>query len=397
MLAMFTMSAMQLFFERSSMQRPCGRLCQIRLQWKFLATLSLSIGLAGMHVRVAASSEPVAPTAPRSGETSDERSSELEREASWKNPTPEEVRNQVLQWLNAVDVPADVVARARLEWPDTRAMPDGDLLDHIVLTVAIVEPRAERLLKAAHALDRVAIESVPVDWIEESVLLPVRDMIRLWLGREYSRRSMFDEGILQLAELDLMTSVDPATLLFHRAACQYWLLDAEAAIESIDTLLERAEMIPVRYERLARLLRADATSLESESLDHIARRMRDITRRLDLGRAGPKTRGVQDGVIESLDKLITAIEKQQQEQNQSGSGGTGSGKGGSGQPMQDSRPAGGKGPGEVTRRDLGDGEGWGDLPPHKREEALQQITREFPAHYREVIEQYFKRLATEEP
>ena len=65
--------------------------------------------------------------------------------------------------------------------------------------------------------------------------------------------------------------------------------------------------------------------------------------------------------------------------------------------MQDSRPAGGKGPGEVTRRELGDGEGWGDLPPHKREEALQQITREFPAHYREVIEQYFKRLATEEP
>ena len=136
------------------------------------------------------------------------------------------------------------------------------------------------------------------------------------------------------------------------------------------------------------------TSLEDESLDHIARRMRDVTRRLGLGRAGAQTRRVQDGVIESLDKLIAAIEKQQQQQDQSGSGGVGgSGKGGTGKPMDDSRIADGKGPGDVTRRDIGDTEGWGNLPPHKREEALQQIGREFPAHYREAIEHYFKRLA----
>ena len=61
--------------------------------------------------------------------------------------------------------------------------------------------------------------------------------------------------------------------------------------------------------------------------------------------------------------------------------------------MDDSRLADGKGPGEVTRRDLGDTDGWGNLPPHQRDEALQQIGREFPAHYREAIEQYFKRLA----
>lgn len=64
--------------------------------------------------------------------------------------------------------------------------------------------------------------------------------------------------------------------------------------------------------------------------------------------------------------------------------------------MEDSMPAGGKGPGEVTKRDVGDGEGWGNLPPHQREEALQQIGREFPTHYREAIEQYFKRLAAGE-
>jgi hypothetical protein len=35
------------------------------------------------------------------------------------------------------------------------------------------------------------------------------------------------------------------------------------------------------------------------------------------------------------------------------------------------------------------------MPPKEREEAMQQIIREFPSHYRDVIEQYFKRLATE--
>ena len=45
-------------------------------------------------------------------------------------------------------------------------------------------------------------------------------------------------------------------------------------------------------------------------------------------------------------------------------------------------------------RDLGVGDDWGRLPPHDREQALQQIGREFPPHYREAIEQYFKRLAS---
>ena len=56
---------------------------------------------------------------------------------------------------------------------------------------------------------------------------------------------------------------------------------------------------------------------------------------------------------------------------------------------------GGKGPGDVTKRNIGSESDWGDLPPKEREEALQQIGRDFPAHYRDVIEQYFKKLASE--
>ncbi len=64
-------------------------------------------------------------------------------------------------------------------------------------------------------------------------------------------------------------------------------------------------------------------------------------------------------------------------------------------PAPDSRILGGKGPGQVDKKPLGAGSGWGDLPPKQRQEALQQIGKDYPAHYRDLIEQYFRKLASE--
>jgi hypothetical protein len=330
---------------------------------------------------------------------------DLERPPSWSIPSYADVRRRMIGWLDMMaasgTAPVADVAAAKATWSEQ--LPDDDavdLLDHVMDSLSRIDPRCAALQRSV-ADGRVADEPAPADvgWLADAATdVFERDAVRLWLGRERVRRDRFDEGLVLLADLDPATAIDPASLLFHRAACQHWLLEADVAVESLDRLLERSGEIPVRYERVARLLRADIAALEDESLDHIARRMRDITRRLDLGRAGPKTLAVQDGVIDSLDKMIKQIEQQQQQQQQSqSSGGSGGGgRSGNGTPMDDSRIAGGKGPGEVTKRDIGDSDGWGKLPPHKREEALQQIGREFPAHYREAIEQYFKRLASGE-
>ncbi len=307
---------------------------------------------------------------------------ELAREPSWPAPTRAELRDRTTAWLAT----RGDTAPAAIEAWDESAEP----LDAVVAVIRRADPRAA-------AVDAAATDPAATVWLDGSDIDSFeRDTLRLWLARELVRRDRFDEALPLLAGLDLATSVDPATLLFHRAACQHWLLDAEAAVDSIDQLLERAGAIPVRYERVARLLRADIAGLEEGSLDHIARRMRDITRRLDLGRAGPATRQVQDSVVASLDRLIKELEDQQQ-QGASGSAGAGGGaaggQGGAAAPMDDSRLAGGQGKGEVQARDVGSGDGWGNLPPHAREAALQQIGREFPPHYREAIELYFKRLA----
>ncbi len=308
---------------------------------------------------------------------------DLERPPTWSLPAVADVQERLFAWIGSSPAPDEVREAARRTWADATVRPDA--LDRVVVACAVVEPRVAAVVADLDA-DQTWLAGPGVDPF-------LRDAVRLWLGRECVRRDRFDDGLALLADLDPTTSVDPATLLFHRAACQHWLLEADVALETLDRLLERSGEIPVRYERVARLLRADIAALEEESLDHIARRMRDITRRLDQGRAGPRTRAVQDGVIESLDKLIAKLEEQQQQCQSGGGGGGGSGRGGQGKPMDDSRIADGKGPGEVTRRELGGTDGWGNLPPHRRDEALQQIGREFPAHYREVIEQYFKRLA----
>jgi len=139
-------------------------------------------------------------------------------------------------------------------------------------------------------------------------------------------------------------------------------------------------------------MEADLKPLKPDSLDEIARLMSDVGRRLELARAGKKVRDEEETIIAKLEKLIEEKEKQQQQQQQQQAGQPQGNQ--SNNPAQDSKPAGGpRGKGEVDPKNIGKKDGWGNLPPKERQEVLQQIGRELPAHFRETIEEYFKRLA----
>jgi hypothetical protein len=323
----------------------------------------------------------------------------FKRAATWTPPTSEAIDHRINGWIQGrpEQLLRDQLGEA---WRQGGAGDRDTPLDRIFRIFMAADPRCVGLRDAVAGGSPAAVAEA-AGWLldgddaastDERFL---RETVSLWLGRELVRRQRFDEALPWLGGLDVETSVDPVSLLFYQAACEHWLLRIEPALASLDRLLEREEEIPVRYARLARMLRVDLEPLEEDSLDHIARRMRDVTRRLDLGHAGNRVRGVQDEVVAALDKLIKKLEDQQN-QNQSGGGGGAAGNGGNGSPMDDSRIAGGRGPGEVTKKDIGEGDGWGNLPPQQRDEALQQIGRDFPAHYREAIEHYFKRLAAGE-
>ena len=307
-------------------------------------------------------------------------------------PPAERVREQALAWLT--DRKADEATRQATEriWQD-----DGrylSSLDRLAQTFALADERA-RSLASLCSNPRTQGPLAPQEWLKADELPPFeRDNLRLFYGQWLAQQRYYDEALAQLGGLDAGRVVDPASLLFYQAVVYHRLLDKEHGLKVIHDLLTNVSGVPRRYRSVAELMQSDLTALKDESLDHVSRQMEDIRRRLGLGRAGEKVRQVEDDVIAALDKMIKEAEdRQQQQQQQSDS--QPSGGAAPRQAMPDSRIARMHGKGEVDRRRLGNTSGWGDLPPKQREEALQQIGKEFPSHYRDAIEQYFRKLAAE--
>jgi hypothetical protein len=310
--------------------------------------------------------------------------------------TEDEIRTQVAKWLDEAKVEPAVKAQALALWPAELAGESGtELLKRLAETFAVADPQARELVEfCSHPLDGVVVPEFAFLKDEGRPAL-VRNNLRLLLGRWFSQERLYEESLAQLGDLTPEQVVDPASLLFYQGVAHHRLLQKEPGLKTIRRLLDDVEGQPQRYVSVAGMMYEDLKALKDDSLDHVSRLMDDVNRRLDLGRTGPKVRKVEDDIVASLDKLIEEMEKQQQQQQ--GGGGAGSGSQRSSSPAQDSRILGGRGPGDVDRKNIGSKSGWGDLPPKQRQEALQQIGKDFPSHYREVIEQYFRKLAGDEP
>lgn len=318
---------------------------------------------------------------------------EFSGQGTWKTPAVEQVRAQLEEWLTASKADETKLLQVKALWegaPD--AIEADDMLDRLAASFAVVEQRAGELVVLCSVPRRTAKLPDFVWLADEATPAFERNNLRLYLARWLVRNRLFDEALAQLESLSPEQVVDPAGLLFYQAVIYQRTLKKEPGLAAINRLLEKPDDIPRRYASLAKLLQADLENLKDDSLDHISRRMDDVERRLDLGRPGQKTRDVEDGIIKSLDKLIKELE------DQAAAAAAAAGAQGTlrpSSPAPDSRPMGGKGPGQVANKDIGNKSGWGDLPPKERQEALQQIGKEFPAHYRDMIEQYFRNLASE--
>ncbi len=316
----------------------------------------------------------------------------IRKAPTWRPPQVSDVKAQVVAWLqkNAADPGLRSKALAVVSGIGDQAG-GSELLDRLAETFALVDPKVVQLVEiCSHPRSSLILPSFA--FLTDSKTPPlVAANMRLYYGRWLVQGQWFEEALEQLGGLKTAEVVAPAELLFYQGVTYHRMLNKDEGLKVINQLLDGAEASPRRYVAVAYLMQADLNSLEEETLDHIARRMEDVQRRLDLGRAGPKVRKVEDGVIESLDKMIKKIEDEQDKQNQSQPNSLQSSR-----PADVSRPAGGKAPGAVTKKDIGHKSGWGDLPPKEREEALQQMGRDFPPHYRDAIEEYFRKLATEE-
>ncbi len=327
--------------------------------------------------------------------------STLKRASSWNWPDNGRVMAKLDSYLSSTSTQSKIGGDTLSELESIRG---PGLLESLVRIAASREPAIATLLEKLNApitaasreemenaLSSILANGEIPDWLKAD--------LQLMVSRSLVQHAYYDEAISRLETLTLDTVSDPATLLFNLAVCQHHLLRKEECIETLSKLLEREIDLPTRYAITARLMEADIKPLEEDSLDEISRMMNDVERRLTLGRTGKIVREKQQAIIDKLDKSIDQIEQQlqqqqqqqqmqqqqqQQQQNQQDSS----------QPMDQSQIAEVKGEGDIDNKDIGKGSGWGNLPPAQRQEALQNMTKDLPSHYRDVIEAYFKRLAT---
>lgn len=304
---------------------------------------------------------------------------ELREPASWKVIGADEAKTMVEQ---AIGDDAPMKQKVADIWADLA----GDNLNRAAESAALLDPAVRDLLKHCEAAESAGRPITYSSW--DKLPEPIRDSLRLYYTRWLVRERLFDEASQQLAAIKLENVVDPAAMLFYQSVVSHRLLDKKACVDASNKLLENAGDIPRRYEQMARLLAADIQPLKTDSPDEIARMMSDVERRLDLGRAGKRVRKQEDEIVAKLDKLIKKLEEQlQQQQQQQPQGGQSS------RPLDDSKAAGMQAAGDVQSKDHDNRAEWGNLPPERRRTTLQQISRELGAHYREVIEEYFRKIA----
>jgi hypothetical protein len=314
-------------------------------------------------------------------------------EPTWQPVAPEAVRTRLEDYLQTAHLEAGPQAEARDAW---RSTSDGtDLLERLANSLAKADQCVAALMNFCSTPRQPGRALPDFAWLADSETpLIVRNNIRLYLARWLVQQGYYDEAVAWTNGLETSDVVAPDALLFYRAIAYHQLVEPAQADAALAELMQRQDGLPTRYQKLAELMRHDITGLEDDSLDHISRRMNDVRRRLAQGRPGERAQGVENGVIESLDKLIKKAEDQAKKNAQAAAAASGQSQPST--PMQDSQIAELKAPGKVDRKDVGHKAGWGNMNDKDREKAMQEIGREFPSHYREVIEEYFRRLAAEE-
>ncbi|MBT4724165.1 MAG: hypothetical protein HOB29_04310 [Planctomycetaceae bacterium] len=318
---------------------------------------------------------------------------ELEKRASWSFPDQLTVKANLDKYLSDSEVSEAILQQITVLWEIPIESSDRSLLlDQLINSFALANKEVRELTTRLETTPATAANIIPAMLTDESQNDFLRNNLRLFYARWLAHSDLQDECLQVLEGITPNQVVDPATLLFYQATGYHRLLAKDVCLQKINLLLENEEQLPRRYSTIANLMKADVGPLKPDSLDEVARLMADIRRRLKLGRAGTRVRQEEEDVIAKLDKMIEELEQQQQQQ-QSGSGG---GSSSSSSPAQDSSNLGGSGPGNVDKKSVKEGDDWGALPPRERQKALQQISKELPAHYREVIEEYFRKLARDE-
>jgi hypothetical protein len=328
----------------------------------------------------------------QSGAESEDPASSGDRGAAFAPQAAAAVEQRLLEWL-ALAKPEESIARAvTAAWAESKtedAVAGDELLERLIESLSQADPALKGMLSEARQ------GKIPEALVYEGVRSEpfFRDHVRLWHARWLTQHRLYDEAQQLLDQLTPEGLIDPATYFFCRATCQFQLLQAAEARDSLTLLLNNTLQVPPRYRAVAEMMQQELREFPEDGMPRVARVMNDVHRRLDLGRSGDSTQRQETRVIDLLDKLLEDMENQQDQQNGGGSGGQSqqnqSGQQGASQSQVKGAPA----DGVADRKELAEKGSWGMLDKQSEAKARELIRQQFPANYLDAISKYTQKIA----
>jgi len=315
-----------------------------------------------------------------------------------KAAAPEVAKARAATWLKSVGK-MDQAAFDKI-WNEA----GRPVVDRVADTLALGNADAAKLLADVKKTDASAPTDLPAV-IKESKDAYFQTNLAVAFAKSLSVKRVYEEALAALTVARPEEAVDPSAYFFYKAVAEHALIKKEQATRSITRLLDDVTDAPDRYKMVATLMFFEMQnwSPDPKDLANIEKLMDNSGRRLDLARAGKETQEIQKKIVFRLDEIIKEAENKQKQQGQCNGGNcpNGSCPGGQsgGNTTQPSNPAndsvimGGAGAGKVDDKKLRQyAEQWGTLPPDKRAEIVNETTRDLPAKYKPMIEDYFKSL-----
>jgi hypothetical protein len=317
-----------------------------------------------------------------------------------KAATPEAAKARAEAWLKSVGK----FDQAAFDGIWDKA--DRSVLDRVADTLALGNAEVKALLADLRKSDAPAPASVPAVLKDAKQDPFFRANLGVAFARSAGSKKAYEEALEALAGVTPEAAVDPASLFFFKAVAEHALMKKDAAVATVERLVNDVPDAPDRYKVIAILMSFELQGWSPDPKDfgNIERLMDNSGRRLDLSRPGEVTQDYQKKIVFRLDELIKELEnKSKPNSSQANSGNCPNGGDQPGQNpgstvnpnqnAQDSFLMGGAGAGKVDEKQLRKyAEDWGGMPPEERKRVVEELTRDLPAKYKPMIDEYFKSL-----
>ena len=311
--------------------------------------------------------------------------------------TPAAAQAKAEAWLKSVGK-FDQAAFDKI-WAD-----DRPVLDRVADSLALGSPEAKAVVADARKADGPAPAAVPPVLKDAKQDPFFRTNLAVVFARSAGTKKAYEEALDALNGVSAEAAADPAAFYFFKAVSEHALMRKDAAFASAERLIKDVAEAPDRYKVIAFQMAVELVnwSPDPKDMTNIERLMDNSGRRLDLSRPGEKTQDIQKKIVFRLDELIKEMENKSKSQSQCNGGNCPNG-GEQGQnpgstttpnsPATDSRIMGGAGAGKVDEKAMRKyAENWGTMPPEERKKVVEDLTRDLPAKYKPMIDEYFKSL-----